>query len=482
MHRFGSAIVIVLIAAAGLSAGGCAALDSPGIAASGDHDGLMLDTRVRATPDSLVVDTTVRNTRTTPVHLDATQCGRVTEVILVRTVLQPEGATYTGSLDGLKRLILEQQKSQQFPDGFAPRVVTGGSATPDCVRPSQPIEIAPGASIAERWESEFTGAYALAAVGSEHATVRATAVESVAADRLGFLDILGPGDAHEERAGRSVVVETPASAVLDRPPTRPDTGPSLGQQFDRMVETPALRSFIEAQPADSWRDASIVSGYVGGDRFHAVTTAYEHPLTALLTPDGSVIGDPVLPVEADRTRMFQRRPATLPPGIGIIPEPETPVLTEDVVAGLLSLPSGRVVAPGLTGEEVPLSDVAAPGTYPVFATIAGEPGTPFGRVAFASLVVSDAPTVEWKERSTVGVDGGTSGFTSAEAAVLLDRMDPRAQEEVVFRGFDSLTAHNHVITTIPIDDLDMASSRPGTATAATASTSGSTRAESRRAT
>src|SRR4051812_49796279 len=162
----------------------------------------MLDTRVRATPDSLVVDTTVRNTRTTPVHLDATQCGPVSEVILVRTVLQPEGTTYTGSLDGLKRLILEQQKSQQFPDGFAPRVVTGGSATPDCVRPSQPIEIAPGASIAERWESEFTGAYALAAVGAGHATGRATGGEAGAARRAGVLRILGPGGAHQGRAGR----------------------------------------------------------------------------------------------------------------------------------------------------------------------------------------------------------------------------------------------------------------------------------------
>ena len=457
MHRFDSAVLLVLIAYAALSAGGCTVLDSPGIAASGDHDGLALNTSLRATRDSLVVETSLRNTRSDAVHLDASQCGRVTEVILARTFFQPEGATYTGSLDGLKRLILRQQRSYQSPNSFAPRVVTGGSDVPDCVRPTRPVDIAPGGSIAEKWELEFTGAYALAELGSGQTVVRATAVESIAADKLGFIDILAPDEADEARAGRAVVVETPASSVLDRPPTRPHTGPSLGEQFDQMLETAALRDFIEAQPVDSWRDANIISGYVGGDRFRAVTTAYERPLTALLAPDGSLIGDPGLPAEADRTRIFERRPATLPPGIAIIPEPETPVLTEDVIAGLLTLPTGRVVAPGLTGDEVPLTDVAAPGAYPIFATVAGEPGSPFGRVAFASLVVSDAPTVEWKARSTVGVDGGTSGFTSAEVSELLAGMDPDAQEDVIDVAFNSLTAHDNMITAIPIgDDLDMA--------------------------
>jgi hypothetical protein len=89
--------------------------------------------------------------------------------------------------------------------------------------------------------------------------------------------------------------------------------------------------------------------------------------------------------------------------------------------------------------------------------VAGEPGSPFGRVAFASLVVSDAPTVEWKARSTVGVDGGTSGFTSAEVSELLAGMDPDAQEDVIDVAFNSLTAHDNMITEIPIgDDLDMA--------------------------
>ncbi len=269
-----------------LLASACANLDSRVDSAAGDHDGLILDVRTHATSDSLVVDATVRNTRAAVVHLDASQCGRVTEVILVRTTLQPEGATYTGSLGSVKQMILAEQRSAQFADSFAPRDVAGGSAPPDCVRPTQPIDLAAGGSIAESWELPFGSAYALAAVGSGHAVIRAEAVESVAADKLGFLDILQPGDADAARVGRAVAVARPASAVLDRPPTRPDTGPSLGQMYDTMVENPAVRDFIEAQPSDSWRDASIA--LAGPVEFRAITSGFERAVTASLARDGSV--------------------------------------------------------------------------------------------------------------------------------------------------------------------------------------------------
>ena len=121
----------------------------------------------------------VRNTRADAVNLDATQCGRVTEVILARTVFEPEGETYTGSLDAVKQILLRQQRSNQSADPFAPRREPGGSDVPDCVRPTRPITIPPGGSIAESWELEFSTAYALAEVGSEHMVVKAAAVESV---------------------------------------------------------------------------------------------------------------------------------------------------------------------------------------------------------------------------------------------------------------------------------------------------------------
>ena len=306
-----SSLAVVL--AVGLVAGGCAAGRSA--TASGDRDGLDLDVKVVATGDSLVADATVRNTRSTPVQLDADQCGRVTEVILARTIFEPEGATYTGSLGAVKKLLLEQQRSNQSSDRFAPRRVTGGSDPPDCVRPTRPITIAPGGTIAERWELPFGMADGLAAVGSEHETVRAEAVESVAADTLRFLDILPAGEAEATRQDRNVVAETPASGVLDRSPTRPNTDPSLGQMFDRMVQDGAVREFISAQSADSWRRATILpTGASGALEFRAVTTAFERALLVDLARDGAVVGDPGLPGPDDVARTLERRPATRAPG------------------------------------------------------------------------------------------------------------------------------------------------------------------------
>ena len=442
------AVTVTMIALAGCMNG-----ESRAVTVSGDHAGLALDVQIRSASDSLIVETTVRNTRTSPVHLDADQCGRATQVILARTFFEPEGASYTGSLDALKQLILQQQRSNQFSDTFAPRRVGGGSETPDCVRPTQPVTIAPGGSLEERWELPFAMAYGLAAVGSEHETVRAQAVESVAADKLGFLDILPDALAQDARAGRAVTVESPASGVLDRPPTRPNTDPSLGQQFDRMIETRAIRAFIEAQPADSWRRGTITPTASGRPEFRAVTTGYERALVASLARDGSVIGDAILPGPADRARTLERRPATLPPGIAVIPEPDTPTLTEDVIAGRLALPSGRVVADGfLSGHVDPLPDVARPGDYPASVTVARSAGSQFDSVAYASLVVSDAPTVSWVARSTVGVDGGTAGFTSAEGSELLGRMGEGANLASLDAAFDSLTAQDDIVTEVPIGE------------------------------
>lgn len=54
---------VVLVVCAVLVASGCANHVSPIESASGEHDGLTLDVRMRAASDSLVVDTTVHNTR-----------------------------------------------------------------------------------------------------------------------------------------------------------------------------------------------------------------------------------------------------------------------------------------------------------------------------------------------------------------------------------------------------------------------------------
>ncbi|MFL5640743.1 MAG: DUF4241 domain-containing protein [Chloroflexota bacterium] len=448
---------LVAVVSVALASIACGPADPPSVTVSGDQNGLTLDVSLRRTGDSLRADTVVRNTRDTPIHLDTTQCGRVSEVILSRTVFQPEGKTYAGSLGAVKGLLLHQQRSSQFSDLFAPRRDGRGSDVPDCVRPTAPVTIPPRGSIAESWELPFASAYALSEVGSDHAVIRSSAVESVAADKLGFLDIVAPGDADAIRAGRVAVAETPASVVLDRPPTRPRAGASAGEQFDRMIETASVRDFIEAQPADAWRDARIRLEPSGGSTFHAVTTAYERAMSASLGPDGTVVGEPRLPTATDEARAFDRRPSTLPPGIAVIPEPETPVLTEDVIPGRLSLPSGRVVADGaLIGPATSLPDVATPGLHDVFVTVGRLPGVKDDQVAFASLVASDAPIVSWVRRSAIAVDGGYAGFISAEGSEHLDALGGGA-DAALDEAFDSLTAHDDIVTQVPVGDgLDVA--------------------------
>jgi hypothetical protein len=431
-----------------------ACADSPTVSASGDHAGLTLRVELSRKGDSLFVVTTVRNTRAQAVHLDADQCGRVTEAVLVRTVFEPEGATYAGSLDAVKQLVLHRQRFAQHPDRFEPRRVTGGRDVPECVRPERPVTVEPGKSVEERWELPFQSARGLDAVGSEHTIVRAEAVEAVAPDRMGFLDIVATGEAEEMRKGRNVIVEQPTSAVLQRPASTVDAAPSLGQLFDRAIEHDAFRDFIVAQPTGSWRHADLLP--VGqGLSFEAVTTGYERALIATFSTDGRALRELGLPGVRDRTRDFPRRRATLPPGIALIPTANASVLTEDLIADPLELPSGQVVADGaLAGDVKPFEYRAAPGSYPVHVTLARYPGNAFDDVALASLVVSDAPTVEWKQLSTVGVDGGVAGFTSAEGAATLGRLihdDTAAWESLQEAAFASLTAHDHLVTEYPID-------------------------------
>ena len=121
-----------------------------------------------------------------------------------------------------------------------------------------------------------------------------------------------------------MTAETQASGVLDRQPTRPNTDPSLGQRFDRMIGTAEIRSFIEAQSQESWREARMIPTAAGPWEFRAVTSAFERSLRVDLTSDGAVIGTADVPGPDDRARVFERRPATLPPGIALIPEPDTP--------------------------------------------------------------------------------------------------------------------------------------------------------------
>jgi hypothetical protein len=187
-----------------------------------------------------------------------------------------------------------------------------------------------------------------------------------------------------------------------------------------------------------------------------VTTEYDQAIRATASRDGSEILDLQLPGTADRSRVDERRPATLPPGIARITEDGDLVLTDDVIAEPLVLPSGAVVADAaLAGGVDPLPYTVDPGSYPVHVTLAAASGDRFGNVAFASLVVSDSPTVRWTEVPGVGVDGGTAGFVSAEGSDALGQLiadDDAAWSALQEAAFDSLAAHDYLVTDFPIDD------------------------------
>ena len=444
-----AALLLAIAALAACSAGH----DEPAaIAGSGQRDGLSLRAQVAAHGGSIVVDTVVRNNRSRPVYLDADQCGRVTEVVLARTKLEPEGRTWHGSLQAAKRLVISDQVSRQSPDRFAPRIPgETSSGTPQCVRPDHPHVLRPGQEIAERWELAIDRSQALAAVGSAATLIRAEAVESKAPDELGYLDILQTGAAEGVRAGRNVKIEQPLGAVLARAPTAPAGGPSLGQLYDRLVDAPALRRWIEAQPAKSWRLVQLRPAYPGKNEvlLHMVTTSYERGAVVTARPDGSGVSAD-LPTAADRTRVYPRRPATLPAGIRVIPEEDGWEPTEDVLPGSLELPSGRLVVTEYLDSK-PLDLRLKPGSYAAYATLA-EYEHGLESVALATLVLSPARPVRWKRIGAVTVDGGSTGFYSAESAARMARAldaldDPNG---LWSRVFDSRAAHDYLVTRFPM--------------------------------
>jgi hypothetical protein len=460
----------VIAVAAGLLAG-CDGPRPPrsALSLSADRDGLTLQIRVRATGDALVLETLLRNDRAAPVHLVSDQCGRVTEALLVRTTLEPEGETWTGSVQAAKDLILDDQLSRQSPDRFHPRV-PGDMSTriPDCVRPDRPVPLAPSDEIAERWELPFTAAYALDEVGSDGSAVRVEVVEAVAPDELEFLDVLPAGQADEAREGRSMRIERPASTLFNRAPRRPVAGPSLGELYDRLIENDELRGWIEAQPADGWRHVQLTPAYPEmGDpafarvRLRLVASTYERAALVDAAPDGS--GARVeLPGPGDRTREFARRPGTLPPGISLIHEPEGYVLTDDLLLGEVRLPSGRVVIGEylLDPEGLSIEITMEAGAYPVHATLARYHDQDFDNVATATMVLSGEATVRWEEGSVIAVDGGSTTIVSREGMeVLADTFDrdESAWEEFYDRMFDSQAAHDFLATEFEVDgDLNLA--------------------------
>ena len=326
----------------GIVASGCSAERTA--TAVGDHGGLDLQLELSSTNGVLVARTVVRNTRAHPISLDADQCG----------ASPTSSSPARRSSRRARRRRGPSPRSRNHPrrsaisrgSGAVPPRTLGGSEVPRVPTPG-PAGVVGSRGIHRRTpRTDDRRVEWLAAVGSANTTVRAEAVEAVASD--GSPSSTACPRARRRATGRSQRhVEIPTSSVLELAPTRPNVGPSLGQVFDRIVENNRLRAFIEAQPPGSWRDAGLrVAEHGSGLLFRAVTTMFERPATATIAGDGSDVGDLVLPGDADRARVFDRRPATLPPGIGVIPDQSGAETPRTSLPDGSRSPSGQLVADG----------------------------------------------------------------------------------------------------------------------------------------
>jgi hypothetical protein len=451
----------LLIGGVLLASSACAGAPVPSpVTSEASRDGLALDVALSAGPHSLIVESQLANEGAEPVHVVPTQCGRVMEALLARTTTSDPGRSFGGSVGALKELVLDRQVWDERPDRFEPRRPGDtSSATPECVSPDGPAELAPGALVAERWELPFGRADTLADVGSAASYVRVEAVVARSPEDVEFLDFAWEGMADDERAGRNVRVELPVEQVLQREPSAERERP-LGLLFDRLMQDAQLRAWIAAQPEDGWRDASLAPAWPDVDdvRFTAQTTAFERPLEATADADGRVVSF-VAPTEADRTRVFPRRPATLPPGVDVIQERDAWIPTEDLLPGDVRLPSGRIAVGEFLFEEEVLDIVVPAGRYPVHATLARPPDGDDERVALVTLVLSDAATTRWRFAYAFPVDGGTTNITSVEGATAERAAIERDDEAWMRRSeerFWSLSAHDHLATEVTIDgDLNL---------------------------
>ena len=425
---------------------------------SGEHDGLVVEGRVAATDASITVDLSVRNKGGGVLHLEPNQCGRVTDVRLERTQYRAEGRHWDGTIQAAKELVLHDQRFEDDSELFAPRRVGDtSSATPDCARPDHAIALDPGATIAERWELPIRDSRTLREVGSNDAVVSLEAIEARDPETMEYFDFVYFLDRAKDREGREARAELPLSQVLHRAATDPVTGPSRGELFDRLLENDALRTWIEAQSADGWGDARLQPVIPGAGpafervRLEMVTRAFERSAVVTADADGSN-ATLDLPGEQDRTREFQRTAATLPPGIEALPDAAW-ATTDDLQFGGVLLPSGRlVVAESPLGAD-PLDIVFAPGAYATHATLARRHDQEGELVAFASVVLSDAPTVRWQNEGAIAVDGGTTMLTSVEASDELSRTwkdDAVAAERLDQEINNSMIAHDYLGTEWPL--------------------------------
>ena len=432
----------------------CAPSAEP-VSVSGEHEGLAVEGQVTSTGSSIAVDVVVRNDRDEPIHLVPDQCGRVVDVELERTEFLPEGKRWEGSVQAVKEIVLRDQRFDENPDLFAPRRVgDSSSATPECRRPEKLIVLEPGATIAERWELPFDTSRTLREVGAAAGMVSLEAIEARDPNEMEYADIVSFTDEEAVREGRAARAELELSEVLDRAASEPLEGPSRGELFDRLLEDEELRAWIQDQPADAWGHAELRPAHpgYGADferlRLEMVASTFEHAAVVTAAPDGS---NPVLdlPGDEDRTREFPRTAGSLPPGIAALPDSDY-----DADGGSRARRSAASERAGQSSASTCSTPIhsgsrSTPGAYPAHATLVRYNDEDVDSVAFATLVLSDAPTVRWEEATNIAVDGGTTTITSVEGRDELGRVfedDQLGSMQLDEDIFYSMVAHDSLGT------------------------------------
>ena len=94
-------------------------------------------------------------------------------------------------------------------------------------------------------------------------------------------------------------------------------------------------------------------------------------------------------------------------------------------------------------DAEPLEFAVAPGRYPVHATLSRYGDEVFDNVAYATLVLSSAPTVRWQDAGSIAVDGGTAIITSVEGRDALAEPFDEGEADAMY---DSLVAHDSLAT------------------------------------
>jgi hypothetical protein len=394
---------------------GCGGPSEAHVTTTRVSDGIAVQMTLGATHDGLSVEARIENQRTEPLVLRQDGCGYAGVAEVARTTHQPRGRRWSGSIQALKRLVLEDQAASEAPEPMTAvrkRCVGEGSAPT--------LTLKPGAVRKERWISRAHPSM-LDVVGSKHAVAR--------------LKLFEPDETKP-----SVAVTQPVSTVAEWKVSYPE-GRSDGRRFDTLLADPALRRALAAEPAAGWREAAL-SVVGGADELKAVSARYERAFLAV--GDGKRV-QLVAPGPADRILPYPQAPAELPPGIGVIPEPAGYKATHDVLAGALRLPSGRLAVDSVFDERTPVVDERArPGAHPFRVTLAKPVDGSVEGVALATLVVSDRPTVRWRYVLPVGVEGSTAMFSSAEGARIRAAAPPEDSAAEYDADVDALAARLHV--------------------------------------